>query len=318
MIVPLLWCCLAPASAVAQSEPEKLIEAGHWKQARAIVEPWIRAKPNDPLANFLLSQIRNAFGDRQSPLPLAEKAVQLDGGTAKYHRQLAEVLGVTAQYSGMLRQLFLARRFKKEIDTALALDPKDLQALGDLMEFYLLAPGIAGGDREQARAVADRIARIDAAAGFSAQARFGNAEAFLRKAVDAQPGNYRARVALANYYLAASHRNDGLAEQQGREALRIDPARMDAYAVLAGIDAARSDWTDMENVLATAEKEVPDDLTPYYRAAQAILAQHRELPRAERLLRKYLAAEPEGNAPTRADAQKLVVLVGQALSPGVT
>ena len=52
-----------------------------------------------------------------------------------------------AQHSNAFQQLFLARRFRKEIDTALSLDSHDTQALRDLMEFYLLAPGLAGGDR---------------------------------------------------------------------------------------------------------------------------------------------------------------------------
>jgi hypothetical protein len=54
-----------------------------------LVEARIREAPNDPLATFLPSQIRNAFGEHTTPLPLAEKAVALDGGVAKYHRQLA-------------------------------------------------------------------------------------------------------------------------------------------------------------------------------------------------------------------------------------
>jgi hypothetical protein len=70
--------CAASACFAQQSAAEKLIEAGHWKRARAIVEPRIHEAPDDPLANFLLSQIRNAFGDRTTPLPLAEKAVALD------------------------------------------------------------------------------------------------------------------------------------------------------------------------------------------------------------------------------------------------
>lgn len=311
----IVGCCLAPAAAVPQSQPEKLIEEGHWKRARAIVEPWIRAKPGDALANFLLSQIRNAFHDRQSPLPLAEKAVQLDGRTAKYHRQLAEVLGVTAQYSGMLRQLILARRFRKEIGIALDEDPRDLQALRDLMEFYLLAPGIVGGDKDQARAVASRIEGLDVAAGLMARARLadfykepGNAQAFLRKAVARQPQNYRARIALAAEYLASDRRHDDLAEQQAREALAIDCSRVDAYSVLAAVIAARGNWAELDRLLATAEQEVPDDLTPFYRAAETMLAWHREWPRAARLLRRYLAAEPEGNAPTVEDARKLVAL----------
>src|SRR5450631_3573666 len=101
--------------AAAQTEAERLIEAGHWKRARAIVEGRMRDNPRDALSHFLLSQIRNAFGDTESPAPLAEQAVALDGGVAKYHRQLAEVLGVKAQHSGILQQLVLARRFKREI-----------------------------------------------------------------------------------------------------------------------------------------------------------------------------------------------------------
>ncbi len=110
-------CLLAIEPGAAQSLPEKVIEAGHWKKARAIVESQIRNDPRDAMANFLFSQIRNAFGDRESPLVFAEKAVSLDGRVAKYHRQIAEVIGVRAQHSGMLQQLVLARRFKKEIDT---------------------------------------------------------------------------------------------------------------------------------------------------------------------------------------------------------
>src|ERR1700738_4476516 len=98
-------CVLAIGAAAAQSLPEKLIDGGHWKKARAIAEARLRADPREALANFLLSQIRNAFGDRESPLVFAEKAVSLDGGVAKYHRQVAEVLGVKAQHSGMLQPL---------------------------------------------------------------------------------------------------------------------------------------------------------------------------------------------------------------------
>jgi len=314
--VGLLGCFLALAAAAPQTLPEKLIEEGHWKQARAIVEPWIRAKPNDPLADFLLSQIRNAFHDRQSPLSLAENAVRLDSGVAKYHRQVAEVLGVTAQHSGMLQQLFLARRFKKEIDTAISQDPNDSQALRDLMEFYLLAPVIAGGDKDKARAVTDRISRVNVDEGYLAQVRLaefnnepGKVEGLLRKAAESQPENYRARIALATYYLSAAHRNYDLAEQYAGKALTIGPGRVEGYAILSAVSAARSNWIEMEALLARAEKAVPDDLTPDYRAAEAILLAGRDLPRAEPLLRKYLTATPEGNAPTFSEAHWQLGLV---------
>src|SRR4051794_248942 len=82
--------CAMFIGAAQGNDAEELIATGDWKRARALVEERIRVAPADPLGNFLLSQIRNAFGDRATPLPLAEKAVALDGRVGKYHRQLAE------------------------------------------------------------------------------------------------------------------------------------------------------------------------------------------------------------------------------------
>jgi tetratricopeptide (TPR) repeat protein len=300
----------------AQTLPEKLIEAGHWKKARTIVEARIREAPDDALANFLLSQIRNAFGDQKSPLPLAEKAVALDGGVAKYHRQLAEVIGVTAQHASVLQQLILARRFKKEIDTALKLDPTNVQALRDLMEFYLLAPGIAGGDKARARSVAERIGQADAAEGFLAQARLaemdkqsGTLEQWYCKAADAQPASYRARIALAGFYLSPGHVNPEAAVRRAQEAMKIDPARAEAYAILAAAYATSGQWSEMESTLVLADNESPDDLVPHYRAADILLASGRELQRAERHFRRYLDGDPEGNAPPLSEARRKLSLI---------
>ncbi len=296
----------AIGDAAAQTLPEKLIEAGHWKKARAIAEARLREDPRDALASFLLSQIRNAFGDRESPLVFAEKAVSLDGGVAKYHRQVAEVLGVKAQHSGIFQQLVLARRFKKEIDTAIALDPADLQALRDLMEFYLLAPGIAGGDKTKAAAIAGRIASIDPAEGFSAKARLaafrgdrGQVEELLRKAVEKEPRRYQSRIALANFYSANPE-----AVEQARQAVKLDPGRVEAYAILARAYAARGQWAELDSILVVAEKEAPDDLVPYYRAAEALWESNRAVDRATRYLRKYVGSEPEGNEPTLSEAHR--------------
>src|SRR5664279_4125339 len=117
----LLIVCVVAASRAQPSPAERLIEAGHWKRARTIVEARLRDTPADALSNFLFSQVRGALGDRATPLAFAEKAVALDGRTAKYHRQIAEVLGVTAQHAGAFQLLLLSRRFRREIDTALSL-----------------------------------------------------------------------------------------------------------------------------------------------------------------------------------------------------
>jgi tetratricopeptide (TPR) repeat protein len=296
-------------AAAAAETPEQLIEAGHWKRARALVEAGPGCVERNPAGCFLLSQIRNAFGDRKTPLPLAEKAVSLDGHVARFHRQLAEALGVEAQSANPFQQLFLARRFKKEIQLALGLDGRDLQAQEDLMEFYLLAPGIAGGDRGRAEEVARGIARIDASRGFLAEARLAELDkradreaAMLRQAVDADRSSYRARIALARFSLGAGHEDADEAARQAGEAARIDPGRVDGYAVLAEADAMRADGSALDALMARATENVPDDLAPYCRAAAKLLAARKDLARARRYLEKYLSQEPEGNQPTLGEA----------------
>ena len=304
----LLFCVIA-AGRAEQSAADKLIEAGHWKRARNIVETRLGEAPRDALASFLLSQIRGAFGDRAAPLALAEKAVALDGHTAKYHRQVAEVLGVTAQHAGPFQVFLLGRRFRKELDSALALDPRDVQALRDLMEFYLVAPGITGGDPCKAVEIAGQIVGIDVVEGLLARARIAefrkeNAarESLLRQAAEAQPPRYKARIALARFYLESGQSNPPAAEVQAKIAMTLEPDRVDAYTLLAAIFADRGEWSDLESTLATSQREVPDDATPHYRAAERLLAAGRDPVRAERYLRVYLSQEPEGNQPSASEA----------------
>lgn len=315
----LLILCAVTVSRAGQSPAERLIEAGHWKRARTIVEASLREGHSDALSNFLLSQIRGAFGDRSTPLAFAEQAVGLDGRTAKYHRQVAEVLGATAQHAGAIQQLFLARRFRREIDTALSLDPQDLQALRDLLEFYLLAPGITGGDPRKAVEVAGQIAGIDCVEGLLARARIADfrnltsaKESLLRQATEARPPKYRAHIALAQFYLESVHTNLSAAEAQARAAMNLDVGRVDAYAVLAAIYANRSQWSDLDSTLAVAVREVPDDPVPHYRAAERLLAAGRDPVKAERYLRVYLAQEPEGNQPSASEARCKLGLVLEA------
>jgi len=320
-----LIAALVPVNAFSQQiESEKLIEAGHWKKARAAVVIRIRQSPGDAFSYYLLSQIHHAFGDDAAPQALAEKAVALDGRVAKYHRQLAETVGIQAQHANPFQLVVLARQFRKELDTAIALDPHDVLAQRDLLEYYLVAPGIAGGDMQKASAVADHIAELDATEGLLAKARVAQfrkqtaqTEALLRRAVDTQPSGYKGRIEWTRFCLTKlrSERSESASaatETAAREALKLDRSRAEPYAILAEVYAGRSDWNTLEATLADAAQQAPDDLAPWYRAAETLLALGREPARAERYLRTYLAQEPEGNEPTLADARRKLDLAAQA------
>jgi tetratricopeptide (TPR) repeat protein len=300
---------LGAMSAVAAPDPatRTLIEGNHWKQARAILEPRVKANPSDAEAAALLSSVREAYGDLDAALALAETAVRLEPKSADSHWQLAQVVGSLAQRASVFKQFGLARRYRQEVEAAMALDPKLVDARVGMMEFYLQAPGIAGGDTKKGAALADEIGRIDPARGFLAKARVliatkgqGDLESLYRQAADSAKTpdvKYDATGSLMNYYLAPKTSKPDAAEQQARALLKIDPHRSGGYTGLALVYATAGRLTDLDAVLADAEKNIPDNLGAYYQAGRVLLTEGKELPRAERYLRKYLTQEPEPNAP---------------------
>ncbi len=292
--------------------PQALIKAGHWKRARTLLErldPPGHNEPDSAETAYLLSQVKLAFGDLDGALKLAEKAVALDGANSGYHFQLAAACGETAERASLFSKALWARRFKEEADKAAALDSKNLEARFALIEYYLQAPRLMGGGKEKAYAMADEIGKIDPAHGFLARVRLAQEEknatqeeAFYLKALAAGPRNYEVLVSLANFYSHDSQRKFDLAEKYARQAVRVDASQIEAYSSLAAVYALGGRWNELDATLAEAEKQVPDDLSPHFRAGRALLDSGTDLPRAERYFRKYLSQEPEADAPTLAHA----------------
>ena len=188
-----------------------------------------------------------------------------------------------------------------------------------MMEFYLQAPGIVGGDAKKGAALADEIGRIDPASGFLAKARVmiatkaqGDLESLYRQAADAAKTpdvKYDATSRLMNFYLAPKTSKPEAAEQQARALLKIDPHRSGGYAGLSIVYATAGRLADLDAVLADVEKNLPDNLGAFYQAGRVLLTQGKELPRAERYLRKYASQEPEPNQPALAAAHWRLGLV---------
>src|SRR5262245_12203859 len=68
----LLLSACAAAAAAPDADIRSLVEAGHWKQARALLEPRVKSDPSDAEAVALLSQVRTMFGDYDGAIELAQ------------------------------------------------------------------------------------------------------------------------------------------------------------------------------------------------------------------------------------------------------
>jgi tetratricopeptide (TPR) repeat protein len=295
---------------------EVLIQAGHWKRARAILDPQVKAHPNDPRGCYLLAEVKMSFKDLEGALPLAQHAVDLDGKNSNYHLKLGQIFGEMAARARFYSAGPLAIKFRKEVEIAIQLDPRNLDALDSMMQFKFQAPGLMGGNKDEARALADKITVLNASEGYLAHAELaeleknpGQVEAFYLKAVHANPRNYDAHAALARFYSQSPHSKYPEATRQAQYALQLNPQQIEAHWILARVFALEQRWSDVEQVLATSEKDVSDDLRPYYEAAQALLEIGKEFPRAESYAKKYLLQEPEGEEPDYAEAHRLLGLV---------
>jgi tetratricopeptide (TPR) repeat protein len=308
LMIFMLWTCSSEVQdATAYSSAAQLADAGHWKRARALIEPRFRTNPNDAAAAFILARVKMASGDVDGTLSMAERLVSLDPKNADYHYLLAAACGMKASRAGAFSQFSLARRFKKEAEEAIALDPRHVDARFALIEFHLQAPFVVGGDKKRVSELLDQISKIDASRGYLAQAtiarrekRTDQLETLYKKAAEANPRSYQVLMTLANFYAGDAQRKFDLAEKFAGEASKIDPGRTSAYSLLANIAASQERWERLDGVLEAAEKSVPDDLSPYYRAGNLLLQRMREFPRAERYFRKYLTQDPEPSAPSHA------------------
>ncbi|MDQ3171527.1 MAG: hypothetical protein M3Q55_15440 [Acidobacteriota bacterium] len=293
----------ATSGAAQERTPEWLFDHGHIGESRAVSQARLAANPRDAVALAWMARTYTLAGDTKTALTLAERAVAADPNYAGGHLSVAESLGGEARKASVFRRLPMARRIKRALDTAVALEPGNIAALSGLMRFYLEAPGVAGGSREKADAIAVRIGAIDAARGFLAQAEVAadrgqrdRIEGLYLKAVAANRDSAHARAALAALY-AHDRAKQGEAEAHAKALRALDAALVEPYRVLAVVYARARRWNDLDAILAGSDRHHPANLAALYEAARVLRESGADPARLARYVRRYHAQPPEIGAP---------------------
>jgi tetratricopeptide (TPR) repeat protein len=290
----------------AEDGPALLMERGQLRRAAALAEARIQARPDDAEALRILARIRVQQGRYDEATKLGERAVAAAPGSADAHYALAEVFGVRAQEASVIHKAGWAKRFKQEVEAALAIDPGHEDALEAMIGFHRQAPGIMGGDKKQGAALVERLVKAHPVAGWNQKAQQAFAakdsatgEQCLRRAAAAE--GQGGKLALAGY-LAAPWRKPGEAERLAREVVAAESWRAGGWAILAVLEARAGRWTEVEATLARAEASTAGNLGAHYQAARIMLEEGHDAARAEQLFRRYLQVEPEIGAPPHAAA----------------
>lgn len=173
-------------------------------------------------------------GKTQEAADVLEKAVAATPKNAEAHYLLGGAYGQLAQKASMFSQMSLASKAKSELETAVTLDPNHVDARFALLQFYMVAPGIAGGSEEKAIEQANEIKKRDALMGhrawafiFNRQKKSDQARAEYIAAVREQPNSPKTHIALAQFYI--NEKNFDGATHEAEMAVKLDPNYMPGW-----------------------------------------------------------------------------------------
>jgi len=112
---------------------------------------------------------------------------------------LTNVYAARINQVGMLKKLGLAKKIKASTEHSLQLEPDNTNALGGLIQFHMQAPGVAGGDKAEARKLIARMIKLKPVRGHVLMAnlaaleeKFAEAEQHINKAIELDPDNVNA------------------------------------------------------------------------------------------------------------------------------
>ncbi len=221
------------------------------------------------------------LGDYKRAADVYEKAVASDPNSAEYENWLGRAYGKRAETSSPFTAPGLASKARQHFERAVALNPKSKDAVDDLFEYYLEAPGFLGGGLDKASKLAEHIAELDPTEGLWAQAKI------------------------------AEHRKDyGKAEEQLRRAVQQAPTKISRLVDLAKFLSKHGRIEESEQTFKIAEKVAPNNPRLLYFRAETYVQGKRNLDTARTLLNRYLSATLSPDDPSRADAQKLLKQAG--------
>lgn len=191
-------------------------------EAQQAFEALAQTDPSQPELQFYLGWIALQKDDADKAIGYLERATLAAPREGRYQLRLGDAYGRAAQKASVFSQLGLAKKCKTAYEKAVELDGRNVEARQALMNFYLQAPGFAGGSTEKAQTLAEETKQFDPPRGrqmlasvYSAQKKYDLAFAQFEEVLKEKPDDYTSLYQLGR--LAA---NSGQSLDRGLAALR--------------------------------------------------------------------------------------------------
>ena len=151
------------------SQVDALWQANNYAAAEALLTPLVTKKTKDAQLLALLGRTHAGLQNNERAEELLEQAIKFDANNADYQHWYATVSCNLASSASMFSALGYAKRCKKAYESALVLAPQNPRSYIALGSFLAQAPGIAGGDKDQALQLAEKLKQLDETQGWLLQ-----------------------------------------------------------------------------------------------------------------------------------------------------
>jgi len=222
----------SPRPADAVESARQAYEVSDYPKAVQLLQEAAAKDPKNPEIFLLLAKSYNELQQHDQAIASAEKAVALNPQNSVYHEWLGRAYGDKAEHAGPFSGLSLAKKTRKEFDTAVSLDDKNYSARQALIEFDCSAPGIVGGGEDKAIPQIARLTELDAAEGHYAAGNcrrqkkdFTTADAEFAKSLDSHPksanliydiGDYAMKHGQPDRLMTVANEGEKIAPQDPR------------------------------------------------------------------------------------------------------
>jgi tetratricopeptide (TPR) repeat protein len=163
----------ATASAAGNNEFTPLLKAEKFADVERLATTRLAADPRNIDAMIAKGEALLAQGAERhdEAIKLAEQCVATHPLRAECQEALGASLGQKAMGAGMMAAMGSVGKIKDAMKKAVELDPKSVSARYNLLMFYVMAPGIAGGSTSKAKSLTAETAQFSPEAGKLMQAR---------------------------------------------------------------------------------------------------------------------------------------------------
>src|SRR5713226_8387477 len=266
-ILLLASAAMAAASVKQDADLEagrRAYEASDYLKAIQSLEAAAAKDPQNGDVHLLLAKSFLELREHDAAIRSAEKAVSLDPQNSIYHEWLGRAYGDKADHASWFSAISLAKKTRKEFETAVRLDARNYSARQALIEFDCSAPGLVGGGEEKALPQIKQLAEMDAAEGHYAA------------------GNCRRQK-----------KDFAVTDEEFAKALESNPKSAELIYDIGDYAVKRSQPEWLLAVADTGERVAPGDPRGKFYRGVALVLRLENPEEAERLLREYAKKAPK-------------------------